>query len=254
MASQDDVVSALRALGIRAPADAVQALIKELTKSRASTVECFEGLVALERREREARNLEARTKAATIGTFKPLDQFDWNHPRSIDRALYEELLGLDFLSRGENILFRGQSGAGKTNLVQALAHAALLKGHTVRFTTLAEALADLSRQESVPALERRLRRYTRVDLLALDELGYLPCDGRSADLLYNLISRRHEKRATVISTNLSYKQWSTVFPGAACVGALVDRFAQHCHLMDIDADSWRNKEAAERAARKKPLA
>ena len=254
MPSPDDVVSALRALGIRAPADALQAMVKHLTKSRASPVQCFEDLVALERRERDARNLESRTKAATIGTFKPLDQFDWNHPRSIDRALYEELLGLDFLSRGENILFRGQSGAGKTNLVQALAHAALLKGHTVRFTTLAEALADLSRQESVPALERRLRRYTRVDLLALDELGYLPCDGRSADLLYNLISRRHEKRATVISTNLSYKQWSTVFPGAACVGALVDRFAQHCHLMDIDADSWRNKEAAERAARKKPRA
>ena len=250
----DDHVIALRALGIRAPADALQAMVKHLTTSRASPVQCFEGLVTLERRERDARNLESRTKAATIGAFKPLDRFDWNHPRSIDRALYEELLGLDFLSRGENILFRGQSGVGKTNLVQALAHAALLKGHTVRFTTLAEALADLSRQESVPALERRLRRYTRVDLLALDELGYLPCDGRSADLLYNLISRRHEKRATVISTNLAYKQWGAVFPGAACVGALADRFSQHCHVIDIDADSWRNQEAVERAARKKPRA
>ncbi len=75
---------------------------------------------------------------------------------------------------------------------------------------------------------------------------------RSADLLYNLISRRHEQRSTVVSTNLAYKQWSTVFPGAACVAALIDRFAQHCHVIDIDADSWRNKEATERAARKKP--
>lgn len=254
MPSHDDVVSALRALGVRTSADALHAMIKHLTKSRASPVQCFEDLVALERRERDARNLEGRTKAATVGAFKPLDQFDWNHPRSIDRELYEELLELQFLSRGDNILFRGQSGVGKTNLVQALAHAALAKGHTVRFTTLAEALADLSRQESVPALERRLRKYTRVDLLALDELGYLPCDGRSADLLYNLISRRHEKHSTVISTNLGYKQWGTVFPGAACVAALIDRFAQHCHVFDIDADSWRNKEAAERAARKKPRA
>jgi DNA replication protein DnaC len=248
----DDVVSALRALGIRAPADALRAMLTHLTKSRASPVQCFEDVVSLERREREARNLESRTKAATIGNFKPLDRFDWNHPRSIDRALYEELLQLDFLSRGDNVLFRGQSGVGKSTLAQALAHAALLKGHTVRFTTLAAALADLSRQESVPALERRLRRYTRVDLLHLDELGYLPCDGRSADLLYNLISRRHEKRSVVISTNLSYKQWSTVFPGAACVAALIDRFAQHCHVIDIDADSWRNKEATEHATRKKP--
>lgn len=254
MASQDDVVSALRTLGIRASVEALHALIKQVTKTRASAVECFENLVALERREREARNLEARTKAATIGAFKPLDRFDWNHPRSIDRALYEELHGLDFLSRADNVLFRGQSGVGKTNLAQALAHAALLKGHTVRFTTLAAAIADLSRQESVPALERRLRRYTHVSLLVIDELGYLPCDSRSADLLYTLISRRHEQRSTAISTNLSYKQWGSVFPGAACVAALIDRFAQHCQVIDIDADSWRNKEATERAARKKPKA
>jgi DNA replication protein len=71
--------------------------------------------------------------------------------------------------------------------------------------------------------------------------GYLPCDSRSADLLYNIIGRRHESKSTVITTNLAYKQWGTVFPGAACVVALVDRFAQHCHVIDIDADSWRQK-------------
>lgn len=196
-------------------------------------------------------NCLRRTKAATLGSFKPLDRFDWNHPRSIDRALYENLLELAFLEPGENVLLRGQSGVGKTNLAQNLCFAALQRGHTVRFTTLAGALADLSRQESTPALERRLRRYTSVDLLVLDELGYLPCDGRSADLLYNVISRRHERRSTVITTNLAYKQWGTVFPGAACVAALVDRFAQHCHAIEIDADSWRNKEASTRPASKK---
>lgn len=246
-----DVVSALRALGMRSAPDALRALVAQLTKARASATQCFEDLVALERRERDARNLESRTKAASLGAFKPLDRFDWDHPRSVDRTLYEELLELGFLARGENVLFRGQSGVGKTNLAQALAHAALLAGRTVRFTTLAAALADLSRQESLPALERRLRRYTRVDLLVLDELGYLPCDSRSADLLYNVIGRRHEQRSTVITTNLAYKQWGTVFPGAACVGALVDRFAQHCQVIDIDADSWRHKESTERPAKKK---
>jgi DNA replication protein DnaC len=250
MQSHLDVVDALRALGIRASADALRALITHLSQSRASAVQSFEQLVALERSERDARNLERRTKSATLGSFKPLDRFDWSHPRSIDRAYYEELLDLGFLQRGDNVLLRGPSGVGKTNLAQILIHTAILKGHTARFTTLAAALADLSRQESVPALERRLRQYTRVDLLALDELGYLPCDSRSADLLYNLISRRHEHRSTIVTTNLAYKQWSTVFPGAACVVALVDRFAQHCHVIDIDADSWRNKEAASRAERK----
>src|SRR5262249_40945242 len=94
-------------------------------------------------------------------------------------------------------------------------------------------------QESVPAFERRLKRYLRPDLLILDELGYLPCDSRAADMLYNIVSRRHEERSVVITTNLALKQWGTVFPGAACVGALVDRFAQHCHRVDICRDAPR---------------
>ena len=102
------------------------------------------------------------------------------------------------------------------------------------------------RQESMPAFERRLKRYVAPDLLILDELGYLPCDNRAADLLYNIISRRHEQRSTVITTNLAFKQWGSVFPGAACVVALIDRFAQHCHRVDIDADSWRDKHSLAR--------
>jgi len=137
----------------------------------------------------------------------------------------------------------GPTGVGKTTLAQNLGLAALQKGYKVRFTTLASALADLMKQESLPALERRLRRYSTPHLLIVDELGYLPCDGRSADLLYNVVSRRHELRSLVLTTNLSFKQWGTIFPGAACVAALVDRFVQHCHVIDIDADSWRQKEA-----------
>jgi DNA replication protein DnaC len=119
----------------------------------------------------------------------------------------------------------------------------------VRFSTLALTLTDLLKQESMPALERRLRRYIAPDVLVLDEVGYLPCDSRAADMLYAIVDRRHEKRSTIVTTNLSFKQWGTVFPGAACVVALVDRFAQHCHVVDIDADSWRQKHALARESR-----
>jgi DNA replication protein DnaC len=241
--SNDDVATQLQQLGFRVSLPALRAFFEHTTKSRIGPVEVCEKLVEMERRERDSRNLLARTRLATLGKFATLDRFDWNHPRSIDRGLYEHLhSSLDFIDLGDNVLLRGQSGVGKTMLAQNLGFAALTRGYSVRFTSLAALLTDLLRRESLPALERCLRqRYLSPHILICDELGYLPCDNRSADLLYNIISRRHESKSTVITTNLAYKLWGTVFPGAACVAALVDRFAQHCHVIDIDADSWRQK-------------
>ena len=241
--ANDDLADLLTSLGVRVSREALVALVAHATSSRLSPVQTLEELCAVARRERDERNLAARTKAATIGAFKPIERFDWNHPRSILRDRVEELFTLDFVDKGHNVLLRGPSGVGKTMIAQNLAALALTRGYTVRFATLSAALADLLKQESLPALERRLRKYTAPSLLILDEIGYLPCSRQSADLLYNIISRRHENRSLVLTTNLSFKQWSTVFPGAACVSALIDRFVQRCHIVDIDADSWRQKEA-----------
>jgi DNA replication protein DnaC len=236
-----EIALLLQALGFRASHDQIHALLAHLTKSHASPVAVLEGLVALERCERDVRNLAARTKKATLGTVKPAADFDWSFPERADEAAYADLFTLGFARRAQNVLFRGPAGVGKTMLAKGLGLRALELGMTVVFTNLSSALADLLRQESLPAVERRLRRYTSVDLLIADELGYQPIDARAVDLLFQIISRRHERASTVITTNLPYKDWSNVFPGATCLVPLVDRFTENLVTFDIRGTSYRQR-------------
>jgi len=247
-----EVTELLARVGFRSPSEKLRAFVEHAIRGKLGPVETIEGMVAIERREREDRNLVERTKRASLGSFPPLADFDWNHPRKIDRNLFEHLHdSLAFIERAENVLLRGQSGVGKTMLAQNLGLAALSRGYSVRFSTLAAAMTDLLQKESLPALERCLRnRYLSPSLLIIDEIGYLPCDSRSADLLYNIVNRRHERRSVVLTTNLAFKQWGTIFPGASSVAALVDRFVQHCHVIDIDADSYRQKKSIRSLAKK----
>ena len=247
MSEPINLYNLLRELGQQCSRAQFEAFVTHATEQRYSPAQVLEEFARIERCERDARNMERRTKAARLGTVKPLEQFDWNHPRKIPRARIEGLLALDFIAAGQNVLFRGASGVGKTTLAKHLGFEALRRGHTVRFVTLAQFLADLVKQESLPALERRMKRYTSPDLLIIDEIGYLPCDNHAADLLFNVITRRHESRSVVITTNLSFKRWGNLFAGAACVAALIDRFAQHCHTIDILADSWRHEHSLERS-------
>jgi DNA replication protein DnaC len=233
----------LERLGLRASRSQLEALLTHATKNRLSPVQVVESLVEVERAERDARNLAARTKRAAVGPHKTMDLFEWDHPRKIDRALCEDqVLTLAFARTRSNVLLRGPAGLGKTMLEQNTATAALAAGMTVCFTNVGTALADLLRQESIPAVERRIKRYTGVDVLCLDELGYVPCDARAADLLFQIISRRHEKASTVIATNLAFQEWGPMFHGAASLVPLIDRFTQHLVTIDIEGDSYRQKE------------
>ena len=245
----------LATVGFKLQEEELRALLQNADKTKLSHAKLLEKLVDIETRVRDTRNLQRRSRVATLGAFKTLDQFDWNHPRSIERDIYQSLHeSLDFIARGENVLLRGQAGVGKTTLAQNLGHRALERGYTVRFCSLSAALADLLRQESIPATERRLKRYLQPDLLILDELGYVACDTRAADLFFRIISRRHESRSVIVTTNLGFKHWGSMFHDAQCLSALIDRFAQHCHVIDIDADSWRDKQRQSRkaASAKKP--
>ena len=210
----------------------------------------LEPLLGWEETERARRSLERRLRCAHIGRFKPLVDFDWAWPTQCDQRAIAELMTLDFLGSATNAILVGPSGLGKTMIAQNLAHQAILQGHNVLFATAGQLLGDLAGLDSDSALRYRLRRYAAPDLLVIDEVGYLSYSNRHADLLFELINRRHEKKSTLITTNKSFSEWSEVFPNASCVVAMIDRLVHHAEIIPIKGESYRHKEAQERAAAK----
>ncbi|AUT75544.1 ATP-binding protein [Paraburkholderia hospita] len=203
-------------------------------------------LLQWEEDERAHRSLQRRIRAAKLGKFKAMADFDWSWPARIDRAAVEDLMSLTFLADATNVVFVGPNGVGKSTLAQNMAHHALIQGHTVLFKSASEMLGELAALDSDSALRRRLHHYATPDILVIDEVGYLSYSNRHADLLFELVSRRYEAHSTIITTNKPFKEWSDVFPNAACVVSLVDRLVHRAEVISIEGESYRLKEARER--------
>jgi DNA replication protein DnaC len=208
-------------------------------------------LLEIEDTERRRRSLERRIRSARIGAFKTMADFDWAWPKKIHRATIDELFTLRFIEEGANVVLLGPNGVGKSMIAKNLAYQALLRGHTARFTAASDMLTELAGQSTSGALARRLRRYCNPQLLAIDEVGYLSYDNRYADLLFEVVTRRYEQRSIVLTTNKPFAEWSEIFPNAACVVTLVDRLVHRSEIVQIEGDSYRLKEAKERAAKKR---
>ena len=212
--------------------------------------EWIDRLLAIEEKERARRSLERRVRNAKIGRFKPLGDFDWSWPEEVDREAIEELCRFGFLEESANVILIGPNGVGKTTIAQNLAHQAVLRGHTVRFTTASGMLNELGSQETATGLARCMRRYCRPSLLVVDEVGYLSYGSRQADLLFEVVNRRQESKSTVVTTNKPFAEWNEVFPNSTSVVALIDRLIHRSELIQIRGESYRLKEAKERSESK----
>jgi DNA replication protein DnaC len=245
----------LAALGLRATAAQLDDLVALATKRRWSPTQLLEHLAEREQQERTRRSLERRLARSRLGRFTPMTAFDWAWPRRIDRAAIEAALTLDFLGHARNIVLVAPQGLGKTMIAQNIAHAAVLGGAHVLFTTAAQLLLDLGSQDSARGLARRLTYYATRTLLAIDEIGFLSYDARAADLLFQVVSRRYERRS-LVTTNLPFSEWPSIFPNAATATALIDRLVHHAEIITIKGDSYRRRvaEAKRKPAKPSPAA
>ena len=208
-------------------------------------------VLEIEESERQSRSLKRRLGNARLGSFKPMADFDYDWPTELDRALLDELFIFAFFEQAANVVLVGPNGLGKTMIAKNLLHQAVLRGYTARFTAASDMLHDLAAQDSSTALARRLHRYTSPAVLCVDEVGYLSYDARYADLLFEVITRRYQlHRPVVLTTNKSFGEWNEVFPNATCVVALVDRLVHRSEILAIAGDSYRLKEATDRAAQR----
>jgi DNA replication protein DnaC len=237
------LADALRTIGLAHTAAGLDDLVALATKRRWSVTQLLEHIAEAEQRERARRSLERRIGRSKLGGFKALAEFDWSWPKHIDREAVESAARLEFLADARNVVLVAPQGLGKTMIAQNIVHAALLGGHSALFITAAQMLLDLGAQESVRALDRRLRYYTSRPLLCIDEIGYLSYDARNADLLFQVVSRRYERKSLVLTTNLAFSDWPTIFPNAACTTALIDRVVHHAEIIAIEGESYRRREA-----------
>jgi DNA replication protein DnaC len=248
--TRTELAKQLEALRLPRTAADLDDFLARATKGRWSASVVLEELARQELQERERRSLERRLHAAHLGRFKPIDEFDWGWPTKIDRAAIDRALSGDLVRERDNLVLVAAQGLGKTMLARNIAHAAVLQGHSALFTEASSLLLDLGSQDSPRALERRLRHYARPALLCVDEVGYLSYDARAADLLFEVVSRRYEQKSVVITSNLAFADWPSVFPNASCVTALIDRLTHHADVCKIEGESYRHREAEARKAKR----
>jgi DNA replication protein DnaC len=215
-----------------------------------ATEPCLPDIIQFEEQERTHRSLLRRTSSARLGQFKPMSSFNWSWPKENHEKLVTQLFSLEFIEEPANVILVGPSGVGKTMIAKNLAQQALKNGKSALFISASALLNDLAACETISSRNRRFKYYATPHLLVIDELGYLASSNKHADLLFEVVNQRYEKKPIVITTNKPFGEWSQVFPNTSGVVALIDRLIHRAEVITINAESFRLKEAQERAAAK----
>ena len=228
-----------------------RAMADEATREQQTPTAYLAALLEAEVHERAERREQRRIIDARFPQIKRLEEFRFTDNPKIPQATIAALAEGAWIADRESIILIGESGTGKTHLATALALCACQQGRRVRFTTLAGLANELQEAESKRELSKVVARYTRVEVLALDELGYLSLPDGAAELVFQVISERNERASLIVTTNLPFGEWTKVFPDARLAKAVVDRLTHRAHIIDTGTESWRFRHGLKQRADRK---
>lgn len=238
---------------LRMPSVAMQCvrLAEQAIRERQSHLGYLEALLTAEVEERERNTVERRIREAHLPKMKTLEEFDFTQTPKISAAQMHELATGGYIERAEPVLLIGECGTGKTHLLTGLCVAACRQKRRVRFTTAAGLVNELVEAKHQLQLRRVLSRWARYELIAIDEVGYVPMADVGAEFLFQVIAERAEKAAVILTTNLPFSEWTQVIPNARLCKALIDRITDRAHIMETGTESYRFRRTLEKRNRRK---
>jgi DNA replication protein DnaC len=233
---------------LRLPSIAAQCaqLAEQAVRERRTHLGYLEALLQTELEDREQRLIERRIREARLPRMKTLEEFDFARNPGISAQQIHELAKGDYIAKAEPIILIGDSGTGKTHLLTGLVVAACRQKRRVRVATAAALINELVEAKHQLQLGRVLARWARYDLIALDEVGYVPLAEVGAEFLFQVIAERAEKAAVIVTTNLPFSEWTQVIPNARLCKALLDRITDRAHIIETGNESYRFRRTAER--------
>lgn len=218
-------------------------MVAEAAKKQTTHMDFLSSVIASEANARQERAANRRIQQARFPVVKTMEEFQWDHPKKINRDLVRHLFNLKFIEQHANIIFLGGTGLGKSHLATALAYHACSQGRSVRFETAINVINRLDSAQKTGNLGQAMRSYTSPELLCLDELGYLPIDQRGADLLFQVISSRYERGSMIITSNRQFNKWHLIFDNDTTItSAILDRVLHHSEVVLIEGTSFRMRQ------------
>src|SRR5947208_2970328 len=237
---------------LRAPTIASQfaTLAEQATREKQRYTRYLEALLAMEVEERERHTITLRLQEAHLPRMKTIDDFDFSQS-PVAATRIRELADGGYIQRAEPVVLIGECGTGKTHLATALCVAACRQRKRARFTTAAALVNELVEANHQNQVRRALSRWHRYEVLAIDEVGYVPLAEQGAEFLFQVIADRTERAALIITTNLPFSEWTQVFGNARLCKALVDRVTDRAHIVETGTESYRFRRTSESRQKKK---